>query len=35
VILSNNFNLPIKRVTDTIDRVVEAIVDDAAPTKSK
>jgi serine-type D-Ala-D-Ala carboxypeptidase/endopeptidase (penicillin-binding protein 4) len=34
-ILSNNFNLPIKRVTDTIDRVVEAIVEDAAPTKSK
>src|SRR5437868_318416 len=34
-ILSNNFNLPIKRVTDTIDRIVEAIVDDAQPLKSK
>jgi len=34
-ILSNNFNLPIKRVTDTIDRIVEAIVDDAPAPKSK
>jgi D-alanyl-D-alanine carboxypeptidase/D-alanyl-D-alanine-endopeptidase (penicillin-binding protein 4) len=29
-ILSNNFNLPSKRVTDTIDSIVEAIVNDAA-----
>jgi serine-type D-Ala-D-Ala carboxypeptidase/endopeptidase (penicillin-binding protein 4) len=29
-ILSNNFNLPDKRVTDTIDNIVEAIVNDAA-----
>jgi len=29
-ILSNNFNLPNKRVTDTIDSIVEAIVNDAA-----
>jgi serine-type D-Ala-D-Ala carboxypeptidase/endopeptidase (penicillin-binding protein 4) len=29
-ILSNNFNLPNKRVTDTIDGIVEAIVNDAA-----
>ena len=28
-ILSNNFNLPAKRVTDAIDQLVEAIVDDA------
>jgi serine-type D-Ala-D-Ala carboxypeptidase/endopeptidase (penicillin-binding protein 4) len=28
-ILSNNFNLPGKRVTDAIDEIVEAIVDDA------
>jgi D-alanyl-D-alanine carboxypeptidase/D-alanyl-D-alanine-endopeptidase (penicillin-binding protein 4) len=28
-ILSNNFNLPAKRVTDTIDQVVQAIVEDA------
>jgi D-alanyl-D-alanine carboxypeptidase/D-alanyl-D-alanine-endopeptidase (penicillin-binding protein 4) len=28
-ILSNNFNLPSKRVTDTIDSIVEAIVNDA------
>jgi serine-type D-Ala-D-Ala carboxypeptidase/endopeptidase (penicillin-binding protein 4) len=30
-ILSNNFNLPAKRVTDAIDQLVQAIVDDAAP----
>jgi D-alanyl-D-alanine carboxypeptidase/D-alanyl-D-alanine-endopeptidase (penicillin-binding protein 4) len=29
-ILSNNFNLPAKRVTDAIDEIVQAIVDDAA-----
>jgi D-alanyl-D-alanine carboxypeptidase/D-alanyl-D-alanine-endopeptidase (penicillin-binding protein 4) len=29
-ILSNNFNLPSKRVTDAIDQVVQAIVEDAA-----
>jgi len=29
-ILSNNFNLPNKRVNDTIDEIVEAIVNDAA-----
>ena len=29
-ILSNNFNLPAKRVTDTIDQVVQAIVEDTA-----
>ena len=34
-ILSNNLNLPGKRVTDTIDRIVEAIVEDAAPVKSR
>ncbi len=28
-ILSNNFNLPTKRVTDTIDQIVQAIVEDA------
>jgi D-alanyl-D-alanine carboxypeptidase/D-alanyl-D-alanine-endopeptidase (penicillin-binding protein 4) len=28
-ILSNNLNLPAKRVTDTIDQIVEAIVEDA------
>jgi serine-type D-Ala-D-Ala carboxypeptidase/endopeptidase (penicillin-binding protein 4) len=28
-ILSNNFNLPAKRVTDTIDQLVQAILDDA------
>jgi D-alanyl-D-alanine carboxypeptidase len=28
-ILSNNFNLPTKRVTDAIDEVVQAIVEDA------
>jgi serine-type D-Ala-D-Ala carboxypeptidase/endopeptidase (penicillin-binding protein 4) len=28
-ILSNNFNLSGKRITDTIDRIVEAVVDDA------
>jgi D-alanyl-D-alanine carboxypeptidase/D-alanyl-D-alanine-endopeptidase (penicillin-binding protein 4) len=28
-ILSNNSNLPAKRVTDTIDQLVEAIVEDA------
>jgi D-alanyl-D-alanine carboxypeptidase/D-alanyl-D-alanine-endopeptidase (penicillin-binding protein 4) len=27
-ILSNNFNLPSKRVTDTIDSIVEAMVHD-------
>ena len=32
-ILSNNFNLPNKRVTDTIDRIVEAIVADAPASK--
>jgi len=29
-ILSNNFNLPAKRITDTIDQIVQAIVEDAA-----
>jgi serine-type D-Ala-D-Ala carboxypeptidase/endopeptidase (penicillin-binding protein 4) len=29
-ILSNNFNLPAKRVTDAIDQLVEAVVEDAA-----
>lgn len=29
-ILSNNFNLPSKRVTDAIDQIVQAIVEDAA-----
>jgi D-alanyl-D-alanine carboxypeptidase/D-alanyl-D-alanine-endopeptidase (penicillin-binding protein 4) len=29
-ILSNNFNLPPKRVTDTIDALVQAIVEDAS-----
>ena len=33
-ILSNNLNLPAKRVTDTIDHVVEAIVEDAPASKS-
>jgi serine-type D-Ala-D-Ala carboxypeptidase/endopeptidase (penicillin-binding protein 4) len=28
-IMSNNFNLPGKRVTDAIDQLVQAIVDDA------
>ena len=28
-ILSNNFNLPAKRITDAIDQIVEAIVEDA------
>ncbi|HMD15604.1 MAG TPA: D-alanyl-D-alanine carboxypeptidase/D-alanyl-D-alanine-endopeptidase [Terriglobales bacterium] len=28
-IMSNNFNLPAKRVTDAIDQIVQAIVDDA------
>lgn len=32
-ILSNNFNLPAKRVTDAIDQVVEAIVNDAPAAK--
>jgi D-alanyl-D-alanine carboxypeptidase/D-alanyl-D-alanine-endopeptidase (penicillin-binding protein 4) len=27
-ILSNNFNLPTKRMTDTIDNIVENVVDD-------
>ena len=30
-ILSNNFNLPNKRVTDTIDAILEAIVEDGPP----
>jgi D-alanyl-D-alanine carboxypeptidase len=29
-ILSNNFNLPTKRLTDAIDQLVQAIVEDAA-----
>jgi D-alanyl-D-alanine carboxypeptidase len=29
-LLSNNSNLPAKRITDTIDQIVEAIVEDAA-----
>ena len=33
-ILSNNLNLPAKRVTDTIDHIVEAIVEDAPAAKS-
>jgi D-alanyl-D-alanine carboxypeptidase/D-alanyl-D-alanine-endopeptidase (penicillin-binding protein 4) len=28
-IVSNNFNLPAKRVTDAIDQIVQAIVEDA------
>ena len=32
-IFSNNLNLPAKRVTDTIDHIVEAIVEDAPATK--
>jgi len=28
-IMSNNFNLPTKRVTDAIDQIVQAIVEDA------
>jgi len=32
-ILSNNFNLPGKRVTDTIDQIVQAIVEDGPETK--
>lgn len=32
-ILSNNFNLPAKRVTDTIDQIVQAIVEDAGAGK--
>jgi D-alanyl-D-alanine carboxypeptidase/D-alanyl-D-alanine-endopeptidase (penicillin-binding protein 4) len=32
-ILSNNFNLPSKRVTDTIDELVQAIVGDAPPAR--
>jgi D-alanyl-D-alanine carboxypeptidase/D-alanyl-D-alanine-endopeptidase (penicillin-binding protein 4) len=32
-ILSNNFNLPTKRVTDAIDQLVQAIVDDAPPAR--
>ena len=32
-IMSNNLNLPAKRVTDTIDGLVEAIVEDSAATK--
>jgi len=31
-ILSNNLNLPTKRVTDTIDQIVEAIVEDTPAT---
>jgi len=31
-ILSNNLNIPAKRVTDTIDHIVEAIVEDGAAT---
>jgi len=31
-ILSNNFNLPTKRITDAIDELVQAIVDDAPGT---
>jgi serine-type D-Ala-D-Ala carboxypeptidase/endopeptidase (penicillin-binding protein 4) len=34
-ILSNNFNLPAKRVTDAIDDVVAAIVEDGQPKKKK
>jgi D-alanyl-D-alanine carboxypeptidase/D-alanyl-D-alanine-endopeptidase (penicillin-binding protein 4) len=33
-ILSNNLNIPSKRVTDTIDHIVEAIVEDAPGAKS-
>jgi D-alanyl-D-alanine carboxypeptidase/D-alanyl-D-alanine-endopeptidase (penicillin-binding protein 4) len=32
-ILSNNLNLPSKRVTETIDGIVEAIVEDAPATR--
>jgi len=32
-ILSNNFNLPAKRVTDAIDELVQAIIDDAPAAK--
>jgi serine-type D-Ala-D-Ala carboxypeptidase/endopeptidase (penicillin-binding protein 4) len=31
-ILSNNFNLPAKRVTDAIDNLVQAVLDDAPST---
>jgi D-alanyl-D-alanine carboxypeptidase/D-alanyl-D-alanine-endopeptidase (penicillin-binding protein 4) len=34
-ILSNNFNLQPKQVTDTIDRIVEAVLDDGKATKKK
>ena len=34
-ILSNNFNLPAKRVTDAIDDIVAAIVEDGKATKTK
>ncbi len=34
-ILTNNFNLPAKRVTDAIDAVVAAIADDGHPAKKK
>jgi D-alanyl-D-alanine carboxypeptidase/D-alanyl-D-alanine-endopeptidase (penicillin-binding protein 4) len=34
-ILSNNLNLPAKRVTDTLDNIVGAIVDDGRPKKQK
>jgi len=30
-ILSNNFNIPAKRVTEAIDELVKAMVDDAPP----
>jgi serine-type D-Ala-D-Ala carboxypeptidase/endopeptidase (penicillin-binding protein 4) len=33
-ILSNNLNIPAKRVTDTIDHIVEAIVEDAPAAKT-
>lgn len=33
-ILSNNFNLPTKRVTDSIDHIIEAVLDDG-PAKEK
>jgi len=34
-ILSNNFNLPNKRVTDTIDAILEAIAEDGPSRRNK
>jgi hypothetical protein len=32
-ILSNNFNLPDKRINETIDNIVDQILDDGKPRK--